>query len=162
MPRRKVGSGSDALNVTLERILSPLVRKRGFATSEILTQWPTIVGQEFADISQPEQVKWDKGKETDEFRPGTLVVRVSGASGLILQHQAALIIQKVNGYFGFPAVSRLQIVQKPFCSADVQENVARIPGIVADEEVSDIEQEGLRKALKRLGEAVRSKPITKP
>lgn len=159
--RRKKQKATDPLDAALDRVLSPFARKRGFAAAEILTQWPAIAGPDFADVSAPEKIHWDRTPD-DEFKPGTLVVGTSGAHALFLQHQSAQIIQRVNSFFGFPAVDRLKIIQKPVRSAPVQEKPDRVPGHVDESEVAEIEEPGLRDALKRLGEAVRSKPVTKP
>lgn len=46
---------------------------------------------------------------------GTLHLQVaSGAVALQLQHEAPLLIERINGCLGFSAVARLKLIQAPF------------------------------------------------
>jgi hypothetical protein len=63
-----------------------------------------------ARLSQPEGVRFIKGKRDG----GELTVRVgSGAAATLLQHEAALVIERVNRFFGYNALSRMKILQAP-------------------------------------------------
>ena len=49
----------------------------------------------------------------DDPEPATLVLRVEGPVALEIQHLSGVIIEKVNRYFGWRAVGRIQIRQAP-------------------------------------------------
>lgn len=55
-----------ALNLRLAELTDPIARKafgkRGFATSEILTGWRDIAGDELARLSLPEKLSFPRGK----------------------------------------------------------------------------------------------------
>ncbi|SHO60080.1 hypothetical protein SAMN02745172_00169 [Pseudoxanthobacter soli DSM 19599] len=102
----------------LADIIGPAIedacRRRGFASSEIVTLWPEIVDSALARRSRPECIKWPRRMPGDDGpRPGTLVVRCDGAGAMVISHQAPVIIERVNALFGWRAVERVRVVQRP-------------------------------------------------
>jgi hypothetical protein len=84
--------------------------KRGFAVAALVGDWAAIVGSALADSTLPLRVAFPRGARND----GTLHLKVSsGAMALQLQHLGPLIIERVNGHFGYRAVARLAFVQGP-------------------------------------------------
>ena len=49
----------------------------------------------------------------ESFEPATLIIACEGGDALFLQHDSAAILARVNDYFGFTAVNKLKLVQKP-------------------------------------------------
>ncbi|HEX2537386.1 MAG TPA: DciA family protein, partial [Pseudolabrys sp.] len=66
------------LSDLLAPTLSGVLKAQGFASAEILSRWPQIVGPEIAASSEPLKINWPRvhGEETPE--PATLVLRVEG------------------------------------------------------------------------------------
>lgn len=82
-------------------------RRFGFVQSAIISRWPEIVGQRFAGVSAPESIRFPAGKKSD----GVLTLTVEGAHAPMMQHVAPTLIDRVNRFFGYPAVARVQIRQ---------------------------------------------------
>jgi hypothetical protein len=82
-------------------------RRFGFVQSAIISRWPEIVGQRFSGVSAPESIRFPAGKKSD----GVLTLTVEGAHAPMLQHVAPALIDRVNRFFGYPAVARVQIRQ---------------------------------------------------
>ena len=75
----------------------------------IVTDWPHIVGATLARHTMPELILSRSGR-TD----GTLKLKIdSSAPALELQHLTPQLIDKINTYFGYAAVSRIHIVLRP-------------------------------------------------
>ncbi|MDR3494110.1 MAG: DciA family protein [Ancalomicrobiaceae bacterium] len=151
-------------------ILSPAAKKRGFASVDLFSYWPDIVGPAYAEFTQPERLSWPRRLEDggeSGFEPALLIVRCEGPRAILLQHEEPAIVERINAIFGYRAVAKIRIVQKPV------ERLAR-PAIRAiaplpaeeearlAEEVAGIADDGLKAALLRLGRAVRAKKLTKP
>jgi hypothetical protein len=89
-----------------------------------------------------------------ERRGATLVVRVEGARALDLHYQSRQIVERVNAYFGYAAVSELRLLQAPLAPALPARHRPRQP--VADPAVAaamlgtGIGDAALRQALQRL------------
>ena len=75
-------------------------KKFGFVQGAIVHRWPEIVGEKYAASSLPEQIKFPRGTKSN----GTLTLLVEGAQAPLYQHLAPMIIDKVNAFFGYPAV----------------------------------------------------------
>jgi len=132
--------------------------RQGFASTGLVTHWPEIVGAEIADHAEPLRMIWPRRVQDDDPEPATLVLRVEGPVALEIQHLSGVIIERVNRFFGWRAIGRIQIRQAPLTRrkpkrpppAPDPELVARLAA-----GMSDIADEGLRDALARLGAAVK-------
>ena len=82
-------------------------RRFGFVQSAVVSRWPEIVGQRYAGVSSPESIRFPAGKKSD----GVLTLSVEGAHAPMMQHIAPTLIERVNRFFGYPAVARVQIRQ---------------------------------------------------
>ena len=106
IPRKKFRT----ISASVEKITKPIFGKRGFGEAAIVTDWPHIVGATLARHTIPELISFPRSGRTD----GTLKLKIdSSALALELQHLAPQLIDKINTYFGYAAVSRIHIVQGP-------------------------------------------------
>lgn len=142
----------------LGRVLHPVVRRRGLAGADLVLAWPELVGGQFAGCTLPDRIMWPRS-ESEESAPGTLVVRCSGPVALLLQHEAPLVCERVNGFLGWHAIARLKIVQGPVVAAPGRQ--AGAPRVLTaerrrelDRQLEGISDPRLRAALARLGTGV--------
>ena len=137
----------------LQKVTEKIFRERGFASAGVLNNWAAIVGDELARHTMPERLGHD----------GTLHLRVEGPLATELKHQEPQIIERIAGYFGYRAVTRLRLINGPVektepaappaprvLSADSAESLAKSIQGTRNSDVKD--------ALSRLGEAVLSRP----
>jgi hypothetical protein len=132
--------------------------RQGFASTGLVTHWNEIVGPEIADHAEPMRMIWPRRVHEDAPEPATLVLRVEGPVALEIQHLSGVIIERVNRFFGWRAVARIQIRQAPLRrQAKKQPPPAPDPAVVARlaAGLSDIGDESLRDALARLGASVK-------
>ena len=154
--RKRRGGGPRALAGSLAAVTKTVFARRGFADGAILKDWALIAGEPVAAHSQPEKIAYAKGAGDG----GTLHLRIeNGSIATELQHLEPLLIERVNGYFGFKAVDRLRITQGPLPESAARPNWTPRPLEAAEEaglaeNLMDVEDEDLRRALKALGRAV--------
>lgn len=151
-------NGLYSISQTVMPLVKSVLGKKGFVEVDILTNWEKIVGSEMASCSIPEKIDFKKGQRGN----GVLFLNVlSGAHALELKHKERMILDKVNGYFGYMAVLSLKIVQnsevfnKEF--VEVKENktvVSKEEEIYIAELVKDVKNDGLRETLARLGKSI--------
>ena len=131
--------------------------KQGFAATELVTRWPTIVGAEIAAHCEPEKIQWPRPYGDDEPAPGTLVLRVEGPTAVEIQHLKRLILERVNRFFGWQAVTDLRLRQAPLTRRE--RPALPMPDPEAAERLAatltEISDHELRAALGRLGAAVK-------
>lgn len=78
-------------------------KRFGFVQAAVVERWVEIVGERYAKHSVPEAIRFPAGKKSN----GTLHVVVEGAHAPLMQHMAPMIVERVNRFFGYPAVGRL-------------------------------------------------------
>lgn len=155
------GGGPRALAPTVARLIRPVLARRGFAALSIVERWADIVGPQLATRTLPERIAFPPGKRED----GTLHLRVDGgALALELQHAENLILERINGHFGYRAVIRLRLVQRPMPDRREPPRPATVPAAAPDPRLTAhlaaVSDEELREALARLGQAVRARQAT--
>ncbi|WP_152426701.1 DUF721 domain-containing protein [Paramagnetospirillum caucaseum] len=143
--------GLVSIAVPCERVTRPVFGKHGFAGGALVVDWPAIVGSAVASHTLPLSIKFPP-KERSE---GTLVVKVdSGAFALEMQHLEPLIVERINGYFGWKAVARLRLRQGPLPEAATAKP-APAPAPTAKPpaagRLAQVEDPELRAVLERLG-----------
>ena len=82
-------------------------RRFGFVQSSVVSRWREIVGERYAGVSSPESIRFPPGKRKD----GLLTLVVEGAHAPMMQHVAPVIAERVNRFFGYEAVARVQFKQ---------------------------------------------------
>jgi len=82
-------------------------KRFGFVQGAVVSRWPEIVGERYARVSAPESIRFPAGKKEG----GTLTLVVEGAHAPLMQHLGPTIIERVNRFFGYPAVARIQFRQ---------------------------------------------------
>jgi hypothetical protein len=100
-------TGVRAVSDLLPEIGGAAFRRFGFVQSSVVSRWPEIVGQRYAGVCTPESIRFPAGKRSD----GVLTLSVEGAHATMMQHVAPTLIERVNRFFGYSAVARVQIRQ---------------------------------------------------
>ena len=107
-PRSRTYEGLDPLTREVQKLARPLLGQHGFTQVELITHWSDIMGSELAIGVKPVKLTFPAKDRMN----GTLHVRTAGgAFAMLLEHQKGRIIERVNTYFGYPAVSNLKIEQ---------------------------------------------------
>jgi hypothetical protein len=146
---------SDWLGATLNDVL----KQQGFTSTEIIARWTEIAGPEIAAHSEPMKINWPRAVGEDSPEPATLVLRVEGPAALEIQHLSAVILERVNRFFGWQAIGRIALRQAPLRRREQPAPKAPDPQAEARIAASlpTIEDEGLRQALARLGASIKRK-----
>jgi hypothetical protein len=165
---KRAVSGARPVGAYVAKALDPAARARGFAITALLAEWPAIIGDELARFTMPDRVVWPRRREDEEpanplrGRRGegaTLVLRVEGPRAIEVQHRSGQILERVNLYFGYRAITEMRILQAPVVRTQARPAPPEPPGESHPlPPSSGIEDEGLRKALSRLGSATRKDP----
>ena len=161
-PVTRRGSGMRHIAPAAAAAARPALRKRGLAAAGVLADWHKIVGPFLAGATAPEKLTPGRALPDGGRDAGVLHLRVgSPALAPEIAHLAPQIIEKVNGYFGYRAVARLHILHCAGRPGGYRAGIQLHRGDatpVAKEavhrETAGIEDDTLRNALQRLGEAI--------
>lgn len=134
------------------------LRKYGFAEGRLITHWRALMGEALGGRTLPVRLRFPQGQR----HGATLVIRASGATALDVQHLAPQIIERINSFFGYPAVAALRLEQGPVD----RPALARRPSEALAQPTADdpalaaVADEGLRQSLARLKAGLRARRKT--
>jgi hypothetical protein len=140
------------------KCLADAFARQGFASTEIVTHWDDIVGPEIAAHAEPMRMNWVRHRDPDDALPATLVLRVEGPAAIEIQHLSDVIVERVNRYFGWQAVSGIALRQAPLTRRTRKPERPRIDENLAASlaaQMTGISDDRLRAALGRLGAAIK-------
>lgn len=154
---------TDLTNVakTVNPLLRQLLGNNGMLFLELLSSWEQIIGKELSAYCLPQNIVFKKDERTD----GCLSISVlSGAFAMEIQQKQQQIIEKINSFFGYPAISKLKIIQSAnpenFLLDKKPIDKMKKSVVSASEEsyitelTKDINNDELRKTLENIGKYV--------
>ncbi len=159
-PYRRRASKPRTLGQHIGKLTKQAFGQRGFASGTIIAQWSSVVGKDLAALSSPTRIIYPRGKRSR----GTLYLRIaSGSIAVELQHMEPLLIQRINAYFGYRAVERIQLQQSPLThygenNASIYEPDHKQLSPQDEKDLNDaltnVEDDDLHAALERLGQSI--------
>lgn len=134
--------------------LDPALKRRGFATRDIVTQWAAMAPAPYDKVAMPDKLVWPRGEKSAEG--AVLYLRCMPAHALSLAHEGARIAAAVNRYFGYVLVREVRMSAEPFVPKKGDSKpVAQQPDAKTARKVEaaleSVEDEGIREALRQLG-----------
>ncbi len=150
--------GAKSVGSFVPALTAKAFRKFGFSASALITDWPAIVGREFAEVTAPERLSWprtaNESEEATGVRSGrtgaTLVLRVDGSKALEVQYASRQLMERINTHFGYAAVGQLRIVQVPRVAAPPRPTTPKRPLAPIAGDMTAVGDSRLRDALARL------------
>lgn len=104
---RPRGGPAKPISELMPQIGRTAFRRFGFVQSSVVTRWPEIVGATHARVCAPESIRFPPGEKSE----GILQLVVTPAHAPLIQHVIPEIIERVNRFFGYSAVSRVKMRQ---------------------------------------------------
>lgn len=140
----------------VEKIANSTLKTKGFSSAKVMLEWDKIVGLDFAKFGYPEKVVFPYMKRSN----ATLYIVCSSAGSMFFEYQSPMIIDRINTYFGYKAISKLryrvdQLVEKPTDKAYKKISVENTEISASIKKITEnIDDEELRDLLNRLGSAI--------
>ncbi|PXA97388.1 hypothetical protein DMC47_13775 [Nostoc sp. 3335mG] len=158
LPEPKRRNKTLGLADVLSGALDPVLKKRGFATRDIITHWRVIAPPPYDQTTIPDKLVWPRSAGQGH-EGAVLYLRCGPGQALFVQHAASEIAQAVNRYFGYLLVDEVRLSAEPFTPGSgakaqktrqpSQSDIAKVGAAV-----EKIEDTDLREALRALGLAL--------
>lgn len=141
--------------------LDPTLKRRGFASRDLLANWVSIVPAPWNEVAMPDRLVWPR-RDKPEPEGAILHLRCMEGHGLALSHEGPLIAASINRYFGYLLVGRVRLASMPIERKRHQPQADGIRLSPRDNETirqatSQIEDAALRQALQTLGRGILGK-----
>lgn len=146
---------------TIRPLAKQLLGKNGYMQIELLSNWEEIVGENLSCYVLPQKISFAKDERTN----GTLFLLVfGGAFAMEIENKKLQILQKINAFFGYEALSKIKIMQnnnpqnfligKNIPDKPKKNLVSEKEKTYIDELIKDVDDENLRLKLANLGRAI--------
>ena len=151
--------GAKPLDALMRGVIEATLARRGLGEASLIADWPAIVGDAIARYARPLELQWPpramKRDPGAPAAPATLVLRVDGAFALEAQHNAAVIVERVNAHLGWRCVEKVAFRQGPLPPLKEKRRAPPAPSERALAEArraaAAIGDEALKEALTQLG-----------
>lgn len=136
------------LGICVEPLVRPVFKKSGLAGTRIIPDWPLIVGSRLAMRCMAEKISFPAGKKSG----GTLSIAVENGFSTELLYMQPVILERVNTYFGYQAVSKMILSPRvlPAKREDTVQAGRRALPNVDNRSIDAMDDSELKEALKSL------------
>lgn len=154
---KKTFYGLQSIDQKLSSLLKPMFqgsKKEFILINNLVKNWQEIIGKKYAEFCYPKSINLGKEKGAS----GKLTIGVyNSAVGFFLENNAELIIERIAGFYGYKAISRIIIKQEPRIV-----NVEKVREIVLPqaqedflkEKIAEISDQDLAATLRQLGKEI--------
>lgn len=146
---KKFIQGLRPLANTLPKQIKKIIKKNGFNFSSVVDNWTKIVGKEFSDHCYPINVK-----VLNNSNMLCLVLNVIHGKELEIEYGKNNIIDKINLYFGYNFISKIEL---KIINKVLNKNEKIVSRRSFDRNLNDIKNVHLKKKLNQLIKAYNEK-----
>lgn len=147
-----------SISKTVAPLAKKLLGKKGLVEVDLIINWNSIVGDDFACFSVPQSIKFPRNERAN----GTLELSVpAGAFALEVQARKTVLIEKINAFFGYAAIKDIKTIQSNSFSCakqNVEDQKKRLVSLEEEnyikETISEIKSQTLKDALQNLGQSI--------
>jgi len=148
-------SGPRHMSRMIPGVAGKALGKKGLGYGKLVTDWPLIVGADLGQVTAPVKLAFPRGERTD----ATLTIDIVPARAIEVQHSMPQLLERVNAVFGYRAVARIKLVQRPPTRMPPMANLRPLSPVEESQlvELTQAVPDGeLRAALESLGRAVQA------
>ena len=146
---KKFIQGLRPLANTLPKQIKKIIKKNGFNFSSVVDNWTKIVGKEFSDHCYPINIK-----VINNSNSLCLVLNVIHGKELEIEYGKNNIIDKINSYFGYNFISKIEL---KIMNRVLNENEKVVSRRSFGRNLSDIKNINLKEKLNQLIKAYNEK-----
>lgn len=153
--------GLSSLTRSVRAVSKAALGARGFSNVDIIENWADILGPDLSRGIAPVKIVF----KNESRSHGVLHVKSSGgAFAMLCEHQKGRILDRINTYFGYPAVESLKIIQGALkLKADEPiacfKKISKQQKVALEKKVALIEDEDLRRQMYEIGLALIQKNL---
>jgi hypothetical protein len=141
--------------------------KKSLLFGKLVAEWPHIAGAELAAHTIPLALKFQRAPQEKagqkDAAQAVLQLAIKPAFALEFSYQKALLIERLNVFFGYPAIKDIKIVQDSRIMDRAAPPKAKSKPLTLQQQqhidslTNGIQENDLQTALKNLGKAIASR-----
>lgn len=144
------------LSESASRVTSKNFSKKYIALGRIVNQWPSIIGEDFAEKAQPVKLHYRKKKKGQTIQ---LDISTSAAHATLLTYQKDLIRERINQIFGENWITDICFVVSQSQETSKKQKKAKAPLTLAEKNdlskmLEEIADDEIKERLEQFGTAM--------
>ena len=156
------------ISESISEISQKTISKFGKIEFTLHTKWDEMVGDHFVKFTEPNKINFIKNQkyENDDSYEGILTVNIIGGAALDFQHFSDKIIEKINSFFGYKAITKIKLNHVPHLQRlyEKKSSIKNIKlsesnKIIIKDTTSVIQNKSLERALNKLGKSILKEKI---
>lgn len=159
------GNRPRPLSDLMPNLTKDIFGKKNLLFGKLIAQWSHIVGPEAAAHTLPVELKFQRKAEKEQggSPQAVLLLGVQPAFALEFSYQKDLMVERLNAFFGYPAIKDIKIVQDSSIIDRKPPKPVKMKPLTLQQQVeietatADIKDNDLQTALKNLGKAIASR-----
>jgi len=150
-----------SLSDIVPKITKNIFGKKNLLFGKMLAQWVNIVGQDMSSKTTPLDIKYLRVKKGGNH--AILHLGIKGAYATEVSMQKDLLKERLNMFFGYPAIKDIKIIQYSEVMDKKIDETFRLNDIskkeikAINEIIGEFEENDLKIALRNLGKAIVSR-----
>lgn len=155
-PPRRFSLFPTTLHKAAETAARPAFKQYGIVQARLTSDWRHIVGSVLVEKVLPISIRFPKGQRDN----GTLYLAVAPGWALDIQHLEPVILEKIATYFGYRAIAKLHLIQRPLPFSPKKPVKPFSPVLSSTAQIKletttvNITDPALKAALQKLGEGI--------
>ena len=102
--------GPQVISNLLPDIAKKTLKRRGFFEIELLKNWENLIEKKYRNLVEPIKIKRSSNQSKDDSH--ILCLMADPSIAFAIQHDSQNIVKKLNLFFGYKAIDKLEIFQK--------------------------------------------------
>jgi hypothetical protein len=157
---RRISNRPRPLSDMVPALTKDVFGRKNVLFGKMMAQWAHIAGDDISSKTTPVDLKFSKKSGTND---AVLHLAVQPAYALEFSYQKMLLIERLNVFFGYPAIRDIKIIQNSEIMNKKSAAKAKTRPVTLQEQqkldalVSQIKENDLQTALKNLGKAILSR-----
>lgn len=159
------GNRPRPLSDLVPNLTKDIFGKKNLLFGKMVSQWAHIAGPDVAARATPMELKFQRKteKENGGSPQAVLVLAVQPAFALEFSYQKDLLVERLNVFFGYPAIKDIKIIQNSNIMDNKRVTKAKTKPLTLQQQqtieelTADIKDNDLQTALKNLGKAIASR-----
>jgi hypothetical protein len=154
------------LSDLLPNLTKDIFGRKNLLFGKMAAEWAQIAGAEIAGKATPLDLKFSRKADTKNSQ-AVLHLAVQPAYALEFSYQKSLLIERLNIFFGYPAIKDIKIIQHSEVMNNKPPSSPKIRPVTLQEErhieglIANIQENDLQTALKNLGKSMASRAQNK-
>jgi len=105
--------------IVLDKVCKPFIKKMGQIRYNLWKNWPKIIGEDYQDKCELGRLSYQT--RYDKQEAVLYIIAFDSSTAFKLAHMEGVLLERITLYFGYKAIDKIKITQKPLLQKPLEE-----------------------------------------